>query len=107
MLLMHLFNLLPEHHKRIGSASVLYMLAMMLHASAQTPSMLHFQSFTINNGLSQGFISGIMQDKKGLMWFATGDGLNMYDGYNVTVYHHDPDDTTSLSSDDLTCVFED
>lgn len=41
------------------------------------------------------------------MWFATGDGLNKYDGYSFTTYHHDPDDTTSIGSDDLTCVFED
>lgn len=107
MLLTHPVNLLPERHKRIYTTYLLYLIAMTFNASAQTPSMLHFQSFTINNGLSQGYISSITQDKKGLMWFATGDGLNKYDGYNVTVYHHDPDDTTSLSSDDLTCVFED
>src|ERR1700712_2431264 len=74
---------------------------------AQTVFPLRFESFTINNGLSQGFVSGITQDKKGLMWFATGDGLNKYDGYTFTVYHHDANDTTSLGSDDVTSVFED
>lgn len=68
---------------------------------------MHFQSITINNGLSQGFISSITQDRHGLMWFATSDGLNRYDGYNFTVYHHDADDRYSIGSDDLTCVFED
>ena len=41
------------------------------------------------------------------MWFSTGDGLNKYDGYTFTVFHHDPDDSTSIGSDDLTFVFED
>jgi len=74
---------------------------------AQLSTTLQFESFTINDGLSQGFISGIVQDKKGFMWFATADGLNKYDGYHFTVYHHDPDDSSTLASDDLTFVFED
>ncbi len=41
------------------------------------------------------------------MWFATSDGLNKYDGYTFTIYHHDPDDSASIGSDDLTYVFED
>lgn len=75
--------------------------------SQEVSTPLHFQSITINNGLSQGFISAVMQDKQGLMWFASGDGLNKYDGYNFTVYHHDADDPYSIGSDDLTYVFED
>lgn len=68
---------------------------------------LHFKSLTINDGLSQGFVSSITQDKLGFMWFATSDGLNKYDGYTFTVYHHDPDDSTSIGSDDISFVFED
>jgi ligand-binding sensor domain-containing protein/two-component sensor histidine kinase len=68
---------------------------------------LQFENLTINDGLSQGFVSGISQDRHGLMWITTSDGLNKYDGYNFTVYHHDPDDPYSIGSDDLTCVFED
>ncbi|WP_165798451.1 sensor histidine kinase [Chitinophaga costaii] len=74
---------------------------------AQDATPLHFRSITINDGLSQGYVSCIMQDKQGFMWFATGDGLNKYDGYTFTVYHHNPDDPTSIASDDLTYVFED
>jgi ligand-binding sensor domain-containing protein/two-component sensor histidine kinase len=74
---------------------------------AQTSLPLHLQAITSRDGLSQGFVSSIVQDKKGLMWFATKDGLNRYDGYQFTVYHHDPADTTSVASDDLVCVFED
>jgi streptogramin lyase len=75
--------------------------------SAQAPVPLHFETLSFSNGLSQGYVSDITQDKKGLMWFTTGDGLNRYDGYSFTVFHNDIQDTTSISSDDLTCVFED
>ncbi len=83
------------------------MLLTSVSLLAQIPTPLHFKSLTINDGLSQGYVSSITQDKEGFIWFATGDGLNKYDGYSFTVYHHDPDDSTSIASDDLTYVFED
>jgi ligand-binding sensor domain-containing protein/two-component sensor histidine kinase len=76
-------------------------------AFAQTKTPLKFQAYSIDDGLSQGFVSSIIQDQTGLMWFATGDGLNKYDGYKFTIYHHDANEPTSLASDDLTAVFED
>ena len=75
--------------------------------SAQAPASLRFQSLTINEGLSQGFVAGICRDRQGFMWFATGDGLDKYDGYGFTVFHHEANDSLSLASDDLTCVYED
>jgi len=84
----------------------LYLLAGT-RLSAQLISPLRLSSITINEGLSQGFISFITQDSRGLMWFTTGDGLNKYDGYSFVVYHHDADDPYSVGSDDLTYVFED
>lgn len=73
----------------------------------QTFKSVSFNSFGIDNGLSQGLVSDIVQDNKGFMWFTTGDGLNRYDGYNFVVYHHDRDNPNTLISDDLTCVFQD
>lgn len=52
--------------------------------------------FSIKDGLSQGLINGILQDKEGYIWFATKDGLNRYDGYNVTVFKHNPHNQYSL-----------
>ena len=89
------------------SSLLLFMELIASHISAQSSLPLRLESITIDQGLSQGYVTDITQDKKGFMWFATGDGLNKYDGYSFTTYHHDPDDTTSIGSDDLTCVFED
>ncbi len=80
---------------------------MHTKVAAQEKIPLHFKSLTINDGLSQGFVSAITQDNLGLMWFTTSDGLNKYDGYRFTIYHHDADDSASIGSDDLTYVFED
>jgi len=66
-----------------------------------------FQSLTINNGLSQGMVNQILQDKYGYMWFATKDGLNKYDGFNFEIFRHDADDTSSLSDGYIQSIFED
>ena len=74
---------------------------------AQLPDPLRFRPLTINEGLSQGFVACIFRDHQGFMWLATGDGLNKYDGYGFTVFHHVDSDTFSLASDDLTAIYED
>jgi ligand-binding sensor domain-containing protein len=39
------------------------------------------QELTVADGLSQGMILPMLQDKQGFMWFATRGGLDRYDGY--------------------------
>ncbi len=60
-----------------------------------------WQEITISDGLSQGMIFDLKQDRKGFMWVATKDGLNRYDGHNFTVFTHDPYNEFSIS--DNTC----
>ncbi len=103
---------MPLRHCRHGNLMfrttiLLVQLLIVAVALAQPTITYRFKTISINEGLSQGFVSGITKDKKGLMWFTTSDGLNKYDGYSCKVYHHDVDDSSSLASDDLTCVFED
>ena len=66
-----------------------------------------FQHFTVEDGLSQGSISAILQDHNGFMWIGTYDGLNRFDGVEFKVYRHRPDDSTSLSDNRITCIYED
>ena len=58
---------------------------------------LHFERLTTEQGLSQGRVTSIVQDRRGFMWFGTFAGLNKYDGYDFTVYYPDPDDANSLA----------
>ncbi len=67
-----------------------------------------FDRLTIEQGLSQSTVKAILQDRDGLMWFGTMDGLNRYDGYNFVVYRHDPDNpNTTLSDNDVRMLFQD
>jgi len=61
-----------------------------------------FNQVWLEEGLSQSSISSIVQDKKGLMWFGTQDGLNRYDGRLIEHYNFKPFDSKSISGDDIT-----
>jgi ligand-binding sensor domain-containing protein/PAS domain-containing protein len=43
------------------------------------------QRLTVKDGLSQGTINDIFQDEEGFLWFATENGVNLYDGYRFRV----------------------
>lgn len=64
---------------------------------AQDPE-LRFRHLSVEDGLSNGSVHSILQDRDGWMWFATEDGLNRYDGYQITVYRHEPSNANSLAS---------
>lgn len=68
---------------------------------------LAFDAITTNDGLSQGMVNSILQDRYGFMWFASNDGLNRYDGYKFTVYKNDPDDKKSIAENFIRYLFED
>jgi ligand-binding sensor domain-containing protein len=61
-------------------------------------SSIKFEYLTVDDGLSQGTIEDILQDKQGMMWFATRDGLNRYDGQKFTVFRNNTNDPNSLAS---------
>ena len=68
---------------------------------------VRFAHLTTNDGLSQGYVTGILQDRRGFMWFATRDGLNRYDGNAFVVYKNNPNDPGSLSSNFIQGLIED
>ena len=86
------------------------LLCASLHVEAQATlptKALHFEALTINDGLSQGMITCMLQDRYGFMWFGTKDGLNRYDGYQFVVYRRDDADKKSLADNYIQSLFED
>ena len=76
-------------------------------AFERLPQFAKFRQLGVEQGLSHGTAWHLMKDSRGYVWIATFDGLNRYDGYEVTVYKHDPDDPHSLATSSLKHVFED
>ena len=73
---------------------------------AQSP-VINFKHIRSENGLSNSTIETIFQDKRGFMWFGTRDGLNRFDGYQISVYKHDPEDSNSICDNYITSIAED
>lgn len=82
----------------------------LMLSAAQTRSQsreLFFDRLSIREGLSQGTVFSILQDRQGFMWFGTADGLNKYDGYSFVHYVHDVNDSTSISDSRVIALLED
>lgn len=95
-------------HKEIGFISCLiFLFAAAGGAIAQNGRDIKFNHITREDGLSQSSGHVIFQDKQGFMWFGTNDGLDKYDGYEMSVYKHDPDDSTSISGNNISTIYED
>lgn len=63
-------------------------------AAARTPGYF-FRQVTVADGLNDGVVNAIAQDKFGYMWFATMGGINRYDGYTTRVFSYRQNDSTS------------
>ena len=66
-----------------------------------------FEVITTRNGLSDNEISAISNDGRGFIWLGTNEGLNRYDGYDVTVYNSNPFDATALSGNRIWDIYKD
>jgi streptogramin lyase len=62
---------------------------------------------TTEDGLSEGRVWGITQDRYGFMWFTSWGGLNRYDGYEFKVYKEELGNPNSLGGEGFWDVYED
>ena len=66
---------------------------------------LRFKYITVDQGLSHNMVITICQDSYGFIWYGTSNGLNKYDGYELTNYYHRDDDSTTLPGDRVEIVY--
>lgn len=88
--------------KRTQRAFLLLIAALLAASSAF--SQPQYRRFSTNDGLAQNFISSIVQDRHGFLWFGTFDGLSRYDGYTFRTYRTDPSDPRSLAPGFITAL---
>lgn len=63
--------------------------------------------FSVDAELSSSIINNVYQDRNGLIWIATEDGLNRYDGSKFTIYKNDKHNPNSLLHNYTRTLFED
>lgn len=66
---------------------ILINILMPIQVSAELPENIIFDKLSIDEGLSNEYVTSIFQDSKGYMWIGTRDGLNRYDGERIKVYN--------------------
>ncbi|MBN2011407.1 response regulator [candidate division KSB1 bacterium] len=71
------------------------------------PDYYQFDRIGLDEGLAHSNVNCITQDQYGFMWFATKGGLQRYDGSQLKLFCSDPNDSTSLSGDEVTVLFVD
>ncbi|TNE48614.1 MAG: sensor histidine kinase, partial [Bacteroidetes bacterium] len=75
--------------------------AQVNHPTLSQPA-YHFNAYTKKDGLSTNSVWAITQDKFGFVWLGTDNGLYRFDGQEFLPFRHDPEDTTSISSNYIT-----
>jgi signal transduction histidine kinase/ligand-binding sensor domain-containing protein len=84
--------------------SILFLFYFSTKIQAQE---IKLESISISNGLASPLVFDVMQDSYGLLWIATGNGLQRYDGYNWKTYRNIIGDPNSLQHNQTIDVAED
>lgn len=81
------------------------LLGCFLSISGKTQATYNFHHLDASKGLSDGAVRALGQDKYGYMWIGTLSGLNRFDGYSVTTFYNDPQDSLSLPPSLVRTIF--
>ena len=68
---------------------------------------LRIKQFTLEDGLSQVSTNDLIRDHNGIVWIATQDGLNRFDGSEFINYKYSESDSTSISGNLINKLHED
>lgn len=68
---------------------------------------LNFLHLNVKNNLSNNTIQCFHQDKVGKMWIGTHDGLNYYDGYEISTFYNGFKDSLSIPNNHIVSLRED
>jgi ligand-binding sensor domain-containing protein len=74
---------------------LIFFLLMELLSYGQVSS-YNFRSLTTSDGLSDGIVRALSQDKYGFLWIGTSYGLDRFDGISIKTFFSRKGDTTSL-----------
>ncbi|MEO1712763.1 MAG: two-component regulator propeller domain-containing protein, partial [Bacteroidota bacterium] len=78
---------------------------LLVSHTAEGQSKLLFEDIGIEDGLSSSTVYTTVRDAYGFIWIATTNGLNRFDGHQITTFEHDEKDPYSLSHNNLTSLW--
>lgn len=66
-----------------------------------------FTNISIKEGLSNNHVTCVLEDSRGFLWFATSEGLNRWDGFQLKLFRNDPVNKNSLPGNFILYLEED
>ncbi|HKO79050.1 MAG TPA: two-component regulator propeller domain-containing protein [Chitinophagaceae bacterium] len=88
--------------------NLLFLLALRITAAADPADPFYVQHYDNRSGLSNSSINHIFRDANNILWIATWDGLNMYDGTTFHVFNYSKEnDLKSIGSNVIQYITED
>ncbi|RPH34141.1 MAG: GHKL domain-containing protein [Bacteroidales bacterium] len=85
--------------KRSIGIVIISMAIIVLCSQGFCQNLGSFYQYTQENGFPSSTVNSIFQDRLGLIWIGTNDGLVRYDGYNFKIYRHEISNPSSISDD--------
>src|SRR5436189_5825298 len=86
---------------------VIVVLMIVQLSSNEQVSSFYFRALTTNDGLSDGIVRAISQDKYGFIWIGTSYGLNRFDGTGIKAFFAKKADSTSLPNNYISSLYQD
>src|SRR3954470_6206360 len=80
------------------------LLLLQICLAQNNVSTLHFNLLSVKDGMPEGTVLNLLQDKEGYMWIGTQKGLVRFDGYSTKVYDFGIKDPYAIF---VTKIFED
>lgn len=77
---------------------MILLIVLLWSVSASTHGRTVTMRYDMRDGLSSQLVGGGVQDSNGLLWFATWNGLNCYDGYDFHWVKIQPGDKSSIGT---------
>ena len=62
------------------------------------PNVIQTGFYGLNDGLSDRLITDVLQSSNGYMWIGTPSGLNLFDGYEFTIFNDHPNNPNQISN---------
>ena len=91
----------------MSSKKIILLVFLLIVTSIRGQIPWRIDKLGIEEGLSEGSVYAIHQDKKGFIWIGTHGGLNRYDGYGFRVFQYMPFDSSSLGDNSVFFLKED
>src|SRR6266498_3872812 len=87
-------------------SSIVFLIVVHLSSHEQISS-YNFRSLTTNDGLSDGVVRAIAEDKYGFIWIGTSYGLDRFDGISLKTFFSKKGDSTSLPDNYIQSLYVD